>query len=498
MLARSQKYFRSYLPAVHFIQWMRKADRDAEVRITPQRSLSLHPSMHATDTICAISSPPGVGAIALLRITGPRAFATAERLSPTLPLEPLFRHAYFVPLIDMDGEIDEGIMTFFKGPNSFTGEDVVEIGVHGSPYIQQRLLHAMIEAGARLAAPGEFTQRAFLNGRMDLSQAEAVADLIASSTAAQHRLALDQMRGGFGKRIEELRQQLIDFGALIELELDFSEEDVEFAQRIELLALLSRLIDLCTELIDSFRFGNAVKEGVPVAIVGAPNSGKSTLLNALLQEDRAIVSDIPGTTRDTVEETINIGGIPFRFIDTAGLRRTSDQVEKLGIERSYKKAASAQIVVLLADASIMSEGALNTEAGLLRQRIGDAPNVIPVMNKTDLPGPHRPAMVRNNILHISARTGEGLEALKEFFIQHVNGLQSGTGDIVVTNARHVEALTRSRAALIDAKKAIAQGVSGELLAIDLRRAQHHLGEITGRITTEDLLGSIFGRFCIGK
>lgn len=466
--------------------------------LSGQRSLSLQPVMHITDTICAISSPPGLGAIALLRITGPRAFATAERLAPTLPLEPLFRHAYYLPLIDMDGEIDEGIMTFFKGPNSFTGDDVVEIGVHGSPYIQQRLLYAMIEAGARLAEPGEFTKRAFLNGRMDLSQAEAVADLIASQSAAQHRLALQQMRGGFGRRIEELRQQLIDFAALIELELDFSEEDVEFAQRVELLALLDRLIDLCTELIDSFRFGNAVREGVPVAIMGAPNSGKSTLLNALLQEDRAIVSDIPGTTRDTVEETINIGGILFRFIDTAGLRRTSDQVEKLGIERSYKKAASAQIVVLLADASIMSEGALRTEADMLRQRIGEGPNVIPVMNKADLPGSHRPAVVRNNVLHISARTGEGIEALKEFFIQHVNGLHSGSGDIVVTNTRHVDALTKARAALSEAKKAINSGISGELLAIDLRRAQHHLGEITGRITSEDLLGSIFGRFCIGK
>ncbi len=447
-----------------------------------------------TDTICAISTPPGTGAIALLRVSGPRAFAVTERLAPTLPLEPLFRHAYFAPLIDMDGQFDEGVITMFKGPHSFTGEDTVEIGIHGSPYIQQRALHAMIEAGARLAQPGEFTRRAFLNGRMDLSQAEAVADLIASRSEAQHRLALQQLRGGFGQRIEELRRQLIDFAALIELELDFSEEDVEFAQRVELLALLDRLIDLCSELIDSFRFGNAVREGVPVAIVGAPNSGKSTLLNALLQEDRALVSDIPGTTRDTVEETINIEGILFRFIDTAGLRSTKDQVEQLGIERSYKKASSAQIVVLLADASIMSEGAVRTEAEMLRKRIGEGPNVIPVMNKNDLPG----ATGKGKVLSISARTGQNLDALKALFVEHVNRLHSGTGDIVVTNTRHVEALTKARSALQDAKKAIDSGVSGELLAIDLRRAQHHLGEITGRITTEDLLGSIFGRFCIGK
>ncbi len=450
--------------------------------------------MYDPDTIAAISSPPGIGAIALLRLTGPKAFATAERLAPTLPLEPLFRHAYYAPLIDMDGQVDEGIITLFKGPNSFTGEDVVEIAVHGSTYIQQRLLLAMAEAGARLAEPGEFTKRAFLNGRLDLAQAEAVADLIASQSAAQHRLALQQLRGGFGKHIEDLRQKLIDFSALIELELDFSEEDVEFAQRIELLALLDRLVDMCTELIDSFRFGNAIKQGVPVAIVGAPNSGKSTLLNALLNEDRAIVSEIPGTTRDTIEETINIGGILFRFIDTAGLRRTSDPIEKLGIDRSYKKAGEAQIVVLLADATIMSEGALLTEADMLRQRIGADPMVIPVMNKADLPGSRR----SGRILSISARTGDGLEELRSLFTDHVNRMRSGPGDLVVTNTRHVDALMKARSALLDAKRSIGAGVSGELLAIDLRRAQHHLGEITGRITSEDLLGSIFGRFCIGK
>jgi tRNA modification GTPase len=450
--------------------------------------------MHPSDTICAVSTPPGSGGIAVLRVSGPRAFAVAERLAPTLPLEPLFRHAYFAPLLDMDGQVDEGVITLFKGPNSFTGEDTVEIGIHGSPYIQQRMLHAMVEAGGRLAMPGEFTQRAFLNGRMDLSQAEAVADLIASRSAAQHRLALQQMRGGFGRRIEDLRQQLIDFSALIELELDFSEEDVQFAQRVELLALLDRLVDLCTELIDSFKFGNAVREGVPVAIVGAPNSGKSTLLNALLQEDRAIVSDIPGTTRDTVEETITIDGILFRFIDTAGLRRTQDRVEKLGIERSYQKASQAQIVLLLADASVMSEGALVTEADMLGKRIGDGPRVIPVLNKIDVPG----SKSQGKVLAISARTGQGLEELKQVLVDHVNALNSGPGDIVVTNVRHVQALTNARASLLDAKKGIDNSISGELLALDLRKAQHHLGEITGRITTEDLLGSIFGRFCIGK
>jgi tRNA modification GTPase len=345
-----------------------------------------------------------------------------------------------------------------------------------------------------VARPGEFTQRAFLNRKLDLSQAEAVADLIASQSAAQHRLALSQLRGGFGQRIEDLRQQLIDFAALIELELDFSEEDVEFAKRVELLALLDRIADLCTELIDSFRYGNAVKQGIPVAIVGAPNSGKSTLLNALLQEDRAIVSDIPGTTRDTVEETLTIGGVLFRFIDTAGLRQTTDTVEQLGIERSYRKAAEASLVVLLADASVMSEGALCTEAAMLAQRLGPGPKVLPVLNKADLPG----VQATKDLLAISARAGKGLDRLKEAFVEHVNAMRNGPGDVVVTNARHVDALTKARQALLDARHAVDQGLSGELLAIDLRRAQHHLGEITGRITADDLLGSIFGRFCIGK
>lgn len=450
--------------------------------------------MYEQDTIAAISTPPGTGAVSLLRITGNKAFGVAERLAPTLPMEPVARMAYLVPVIDHEGQVDEALITHFKGPNSYTGEDVVEIGIHGSPYVQQRLLQAALDAGARPASPGEFTQRAFLNRKLDLSQAEAVADLIASRSAAQHKLALQQLRGGFGAHIEELRRQLIDFAALIELELDFSEEDVQFAQRIELLALVDRLIDLSTELIDSFRYGNAIKSGIPVAIVGAPNSGKSTLLNTLLQEDRAIVSDIPGTTRDTVEETITIGGVLFRFIDTAGIRSTSDTVERLGIERSYKKAAEADIVLLLGDASVVAEGALRTEAAMLRERIGNGPLVVPVLNKSDVPGVRAP----RELLAISARDGTGITELRSVLTAHVDDLRNGPGDIVVTNARHVDALSKAREALLGAKQAIDQGTGGELLAIDLRRAQHHLGEITGRITTDDLLGSIFGRFCIGK
>ncbi|HQV74039.1 MAG TPA: tRNA uridine-5-carboxymethylaminomethyl(34) synthesis GTPase MnmE [Flavobacteriales bacterium] len=450
--------------------------------------------MYEQDTIAAISSPPGTGAIALLRLSGMKAYTIAERVAPTLPLEPLPRTAYYVPVIDMDGQVDEAVVTLFSGPNSYTGEDVVEVSIHGSTYIQQRLLQAMLDAGARLALPGEFTQRAFLNKKLDLSQAEAVADLIASQSAAQHKLALHQLRGGFGQRIEALRQQLIDFSALIELELDFSEEDVQFAQRIELTALLDNLMDLCTELIDSFRYGNAIKQGIPVAILGAPNSGKSTLLNALLQEDRAIVSEVPGTTRDTVEEMLSIEGVLFRIIDTAGLRKTTDIVEKLGIERSYKKASESAIVILLGDGSMVSEGALRTEATMLSERLNNAVEVVPMMSKSDING----TSINNGTLSISARTGEGLDQLKRVLLEHVRSMLNGPGDVVVTNARHVDALTKARSAMEDAKVAIDNGLSGELLAIDLRRAQQQLGEITGQITSDDLLGSIFGRFCIGK
>ena len=448
--------------------------------------------MIGEDTICALSTPAGTGGIALVRLSGPDALRIA-RVCSDVSGNVLARMAYLGRFQDAEGGIDEGLLTWFKAPASYTGEDVVELSIHGSPYIAQRLLEALVSAGARLARPGEFTLRAYLNRKLDLSQAEAVADLIAVQSATAHRLALQQLRGGYSQRIEELRQKLIDFSALIELELDFGEEDVEFARRDDLLAFLDELTGICDDLIRSFRYGNAVKSGVPVAIVGAPNSGKSTLLNALLREDRAIVSDIPGTTRDTVEETITIDGTQFRFIDTAGLRETGDAIERMGIERSYRKAREASLVVLLGDAGVMNEEAFLLEAELLRSRLGEGPRLLPVLNKVDLAP--RPL---HTVLGISALAHRGLDALKERFLAHVNALGPAQGDIVVTNVRHMDALTHARDALVSARAGIDAGIGGELIASDLRRAQHHLGGITGRITPDDLLGSIFSRFCIGK
>ncbi len=452
------------------------------------------------DTICALSTPPGVGALAVIRVTGPTAVdAVQAHFNKALSSKPA--PAVFYGTFQFEDElIDDVVLTLFRGPASFTGQDTVELSCHGSPYIRQRILQILLNSGARLAEPGEFTLRAYLNGKMDLSQAEAVADLIASESAGAHKLAMQQMRGGFSREINRLREQLIDFASLIELELDFSEEDVEFADRSQLSALLAEIQTLIRKLMDSFALGNVIKNGIPVAIVGEPNVGKSTLLNALLNEERAIVSEIPGTTRDTIEDEIQMNGLVFRFIDTAGIREATDHVEKLGIVRTFEKIASASVVLYMIDAARRDTAHLEREWDEIRRATeAGKQHVIVIVNKTDRAAPDREVLKMYEtypIISISAREQQQLDELKAALCAFAN--KHDTGSLVVTNARHYEALKNASNALGDAADAMARGVSGDLLATDIRKALHHLGEITGQISTDDLLGNIFSRFCIGK
>lgn len=446
--------------------------------------------MDIQDTICALSTPSGSGAIALIRLSGKEAFPIAQKVAHDLT--DIDRYAQLLEIRDEAGLIDEAVVTVFRAPRSYTGEDVVEISVHGSTYIQQRLLESLMQEGARSAKPGEFSLRAFLNRKMDLSQAEAVADLIASTSKAAHNLALQQFKGSYSERLTQMRQELIDLAALIELELDFGEEDVEFADRKRLVKLVQELHTVCSEMIESFRSGNAIKNGVPVAVVGPPNAGKSTLLNRLLKEDRAIVTDIPGTTRDTVQETMVIDGIMFRFIDTAGLRETDDVVEKLGIERSYEAASKAHIILLLNDATAPVEERM-TEAQL-RTFVGQAPIILSILNKADLLQKTTPS----DEFQISATSGDGTEELSRKILAAAAIQKHDQSDLVVTNARHVDALRKARVALEKTREGIDNHISGEFLAEDLRSAQHHLGSITGQVDPDEILGSIFSRFCIGK
>lgn len=430
-----------------------------------------------SDTIVAISTPRGVGGIAVARLSGDEALAIALR---HLSVKNLASHHAVYCRFD---ELDDVVATYF--PKGYTGEPTVEISCHGSLYVQQALLQTLVDDGARLAEAGEFTRRAFLNGRLDLSQAEAVADLIDSVTPAQHRLAVSQLRGGYAQKLKELRQQLLDFTSLLELELDFSQEDVEFADRSQLRKILSTLHFQISSLIASFRLGNAIKRGVPVAIVGKPNAGKSSLLNALLGDDRAIVSDLPGTTRDTIEETLTLDGITFRFIDTAGLRHSDDQVETLGVERSRKAVAQADIVLYLHDATMPW-----TEPDI---DLADKTFFV-VHTKADLPT----AVERVGELFISTKTGYGLDALKQKIIDTFRSRMGKESDIMLTNARHYEALGRVKQALDAVAQGLDGGIPADLVAVDLRDALYHLGTITGEVTSEEMLGNIFGRFCIGK
>jgi len=452
------------------------------------------------DTIVALSTPPGIGAIGVIRLSGPKAISISEKILPGLKLETAATHTLHFGIIrDGDTVLDEAVVGIFKAPNSFTREDVIEISCHGSPYILQKVLQLLLSKGARLAKPGEFTMKAFLNGRFDLSQAEAVSDLIASETQAAHDLAMNQMRGGFSNELKTLREELVHFASLIELELDFSEEDVEFANRPQLLSLLDKIQKNIKALSESFRLGNVLKNGVSVVIAGKPNAGKSTLLNALLNEERAIVSEIAGTTRDTIEETLIINGIAFRLTDTAGIRKALDSIEKQGVERTMQKIEQANIVVYLFDAEEMS--ATEVEEDLSKLKKGADTPVLSLANKVDM-GEEKNYLNKfkeiDGLSLLSAKNGHGIAELKKRLYDTVLQGKNLNEGVILSNARHYEALQATLINLQAAEKGIEIKLSGELIASDIRSALNHLGEITGEVTTDDLLGNIFGKFCIGK
>ena len=452
------------------------------------------------DTIVALSTPHGVGAIGVIRLSGPKAISISEKILPGVKLSAAESHTLHFGIIKDGNEVlDEAVAGLFKAPNSFTCEDVVEISCHGSPYIIQKVLQLILSKGARLAKPGEFTMRAFFNGRFDLSQAEAVSDLIASETQAAHHLAINQMRGGFSGELKKLREELMHFASLIELELDFSEEDVEFANRPQLITLLEKMQEKIKKLCESFRLGNVLKNGVSAVIAGRPNAGKSTLLNILLNEERAIVSEIPGTTRDTIEETLIINGIAFRLTDTAGIRNTIDIIEKQGVERTMQKIEQASIVLYLFDAGEMSAEEVSED--LIKLKKNDEIPILPIANKVDLDEEKNYLMKFkdiNGLSFLSAKSGHGIGLLKKYLYETIlqgSNIQEG---VLLSNARHYEALEATLQNLQTAKNGIENKLSGELVASDVRSALNHLGEITGEVTTDDLLGNIFGKFCIGK
>ena len=468
--------------------------------------------MEQGSTIAAISTPPGQGAIAVIRLSGEKALEICDKIFRPADNGPLLANRpantiHFGRIYEKKALIDEVLVSIFRTPHSYTGEDVAEISCHGSVYIQHKILKLLLDNGAVLARPGEFTQRAFLNGKMDLTQAEAVADIVASESAAFHRVAIQQMRGGFSEEIKKLRGRLLDFISLVELELDFSEEDVQFADRSELKSLLDAISRMLEALTGSFAFGNALKKGIPVVIAGKPNVGKSTLLNALLKDERALVSEIPGTTRDSIEDVIHIDGISFRFTDTAGLRETSDAVEVMGIKRTMEKIRQAKIILLMVEATDTA-GHINhlIEGLLVRPEIAEK-SIILLLNKTDLlPGDRRlfekrdfpPLRGKDHMIRISAKTNTGLDKLGSLLISMVTRESPGEGDVVITNLRHYEALRNAHEAVIRASRGLENQLPGDLLAMDIREVLHYLGEITGEITTDEILGNIFKNFCIGK
>jgi len=470
--------------------------------------------MQNDSTICAIATPPGSGAIAIIRVSGKDAFDICSRIirfhDTKKNIKDLSANTiHYASITDHDKLIDEVLVSLFHAPRSYTGEDVIEISCHGAYYIQQQILQLLVKHGARLAQPGEFTLRAYLNNKMDLSQAEAVADLIASNSAASHRVALNQMKGGFSNEITKLREQLLNFISLIELELDFSEEDVEFADRKELMELVEKINRLIGSLIDSFKLGNVIKHGVPVAITGKPNVGKSTLLNALLHEERAIVSEIAGTTRDVIEDVITIEGFSFRFIDTAGLRKVTDTIETLGIEKTFEKIDQAYIVLYVIDATENNKE-IDRLAGKIKKRLeGKDKKLIILLNKVDILNEKQLSLLKDlrnfknldsydKILYISAFYNENIDQLASLLLSIIKQRDTGEHDVIVTNIRHYEALTKAGEALQRVMEGMKTGLTSDFLAMDIREALHYLGEITGEVTTDEILGNIFSKFCIGK
>ncbi|GGH43640.1 tRNA modification GTPase MnmE [Mangrovimonas yunxiaonensis] len=461
------------------------------------------------DTIIALATPSGAGAIAVLRVSGKLAITISAKLFKSVHAKCLTEQKthtiHLGHIVDGERTLDEVLVSVFRDPQSYTGEDVVEISCHGSPYIQQEILQLFLRNGCRMANAGEFTLRAFLNGKLDLSQAEAVADLIASDNEASHQIAMQQMRGGFSSEIAKLREELLNFASLIELELDFAEEDVEFADRTQFKELIDRITFVLKRLIDSFAVGNVIKNGIPVAIVGEPNVGKSTLLNALLNEERAIVSDIAGTTRDTIEDEISIGGIGFRFIDTAGIRETKDVVESIGIQKTFEKIAQSQVVVYLFDAEAVfakkaSLEGIKVEIEKIKNKYPQKPLVV-IANKVDQINAAELQQLKAelpNMELLSAKTGKGVEELKLILTNFVNTGALRNNETIVTNSRHYDALIKGLEEIQKVKYGLESGLSGDLMAIDIRQALHYFGEITGQVTNDELLGNIFANFCIGK
>lgn len=462
--------------------------------------------MLITDTtICAVSTAPGVGAIATIRIAGPEALSIVDKVfrSPKEGKQLSAQRGgtfHYGTITDGQEDIDEVVVAVFKAPYSFTGEDIAEITCHGSVVIQRRIIQVLLQYGARMAKPGEFTQRAFANGKMDLSQAEAVADLIASQSDVARKVALRQMKGGFSEQLKALRGRLLEFTSLLELELDFPEEDVEFADRTQLLSFIVEIEEVVSRLAKSFVVGNAIKNGVPVAIVGPTNAGKSTLLNALLGEERAIVSDIHGTTRDTIEDTIDIEGITFRFIDTAGIRKTDDTIENIGIDRTYSKIQEAEIVVLMLDSSSEENERQEVITDVVARVNFDSQKLIIVYNKSDIASVSEGLATDNacDTLHISAHNRDDIKTLQEALLHTIDLKDVDTDETIVTNMRHYEALSNSLSALQRVKEGLETQLSGEFVAMDIHEVLDELGSITGEVSSQDVLNNIFKNFCIGK